>query len=170
MKLSVEKITKNIEEEVKQKIQHYAMHAEICEANKNDIDCILDIYERAWHSTTMPFHPISKSKLSRLLKNKNYLVLLAKIDAIDVAFIIVQIRGEKNDIGVIGILAVIPELHHKGLGTMLGMACWDYLKKREIKELRCQVYSDNKPSCTFLRSLGFEEIYDNERSKYLYAF
>ena len=170
MRLPVEKITKNFEEKLKNKIEHNILHAEIRKATKEDSDSIINMYNQAWHSTTMPFLPISKKKLVKLFNNPSYNILIAKVGSIDGAFAIIYLMGDNKEIGVIGALGVIPEFQHKGLGTILGMGCWDYFKRKEVTELRCAVHFDNKASYIFIRSLGFEEFHDKDGYRYVYTF
>ena len=170
MKLPVGKITKTFEDSLRKKIEHNVLDAEIREAKREDVESILNVYDQAWHSTTMPYVPITKNRLVRLFKNSDYNLLIAKVDEIDSAFAIIYLTGEEKEIGVIGILAVIPELQHKGLGTILGIAIWDYFIRKAVKELRCRVYFDNTASYTFLRRLGFEEDHEGEAHKYVYTF
>ncbi len=99
----------------------------------------------------------------------DYTFLIAKVGADDSAFAIIYLTGREEEIGVIGALGVVPELQRKGLGTILGIACWDYFIKKGVKELRCKVYYDNKVSFSFLNALGFEE-FQEERKMRLYKF
>jgi len=170
MKLPVVNITKRFEELLRDKVEHNVLGAEIREANSEDVESILNVYDQAWHSTTMPFVPITKKKLVSLLRNSNYIILIAKVDEIDSAFAIIYLTGDDKEIGVIGILAVVPEHQHRGLGTILGIAIWDYFIRKGVKELRCRVYFDNTASYTFLRRLGFEEDHEGETHKYVYTF
>jgi ribosomal protein S18 acetylase RimI-like enzyme len=170
MKLPVSKITKKFEETLRNKVEHNVLGAEIREAKKEDVDNILEIYDESWHSTTMPFVPITKKRLLNLLRNSDYTILIARVDDIDRAFAIIYLTGDDKDIGVIGVMAVDPEYQHKGLGTILGIAIWDHFIRKEVKELRCRVYFDNTPSYTFLRRLGFEEDHEDNGHKYAYAF
>ncbi|TFG30478.1 MAG: GNAT family N-acetyltransferase [Promethearchaeota archaeon] len=169
MRLPVEKISKPFEENIRNKIKQTGVNAEIRKATKEDIDSILFMYDRAWHSTTMPFQPIPRSRLLILLKDPNYEILIVKIDSVDSAFAIIYITGEEKEIGVIGVLGVVPEGQRKGLGTILGVACWDYFKEKKVKELRCRVYLDNKASYIFMRRLGFEEFRETDTYKYIYT-
>jgi hypothetical protein len=41
---------------------------------------------------------------------------------------------------------------------VLGMAAWNHFKKLGVKELRCEVYRDNKASYDFISSLGFKKF------------
>ena len=157
LRLSVKKITKEFEEMLKDKIEHNIISAEIRKGVEEDVDSIIKLYDQAWHSTTMPFHNLSKKKLLKLLKDSDTLILIAKVNSIDKGFAIIYLIGDNNKIGVIGALGVVPELQRKGLGTRLGMAIWDYFKEKEVIELKCTVYEDNKGSYSFITALGFEE-------------
>lgn len=53
MRLPVEKITKDFEEMLRDKIAHNIIHADIREATKEDADIIINVYKRAWRSTIM---------------------------------------------------------------------------------------------------------------------
>ena len=170
LKLPIAKITKRFEEKLREKVSHNILGAEIREAKNEDVESILSIYDRSWHSTTMPFVPITGKRLLGVLKNENYEILIAKIDNIDSAFAIIYLTGDDKEVGVIGILAVIPELQHRGLGTIMGIAIWDYFISKGVKELRCRVYFDNTASYTFLRRLGFEEDLEGQPHRYQYVF
>ena len=170
MRLPVGKITETFEKRLRDKVAHNVLGAEIREATKEDIDNILNVYDQAWHSTTMPFVAITRKRFLSLLRNSDYNILLAKVDEIDSAFAIIYLTGDNKEIGVIGILAVVPELQQRGLGTILGIAIWDYFIRKGVKELRCRVYFDNKASYTFLRRLGFEEFHEDGKYKYIYTF
>jgi ribosomal protein S18 acetylase RimI-like enzyme len=171
LRLPVDKITGDFESKLRAKVANNVLGVEIREATKDDIESILDIYDRSWHSTTMPFVEITKRKIISLLKNSNYSILIGQVNKKDCAFAINYVAGENQEIGVIGILAVVPELQHKGLGTIIGVSCWDYFKDiKSVSELRCRVYFDNKASYIFLRRLGFEEFKEDETYKYIYTF
>ncbi len=170
MKLPIAKITKRFEEKLREQVSHNILGAEIREATSEDVESILSIYEKSWHSTTMPFVPITSKRILSLLKNMNYEILIAKVDNIDSAFAIIYLTGDDNEVGVIGILAVSPELQHRGLGTIMGIAIWDYFISKGVKELRCRVYFDNTASYTFLRRLGFEEDFEGQAHSYQYVF
>ncbi len=159
LRLPVENITKEFEDMLRGKIENNILKAEIREATKDDADSLIKLHDKAWHSTTMPYHLMSKKKLLELLKDPEYVFLIANIDSTDGAFAIIYLTGADNKIGVIGALGVIPEFQHKGLGTILGIASWDYFtKSKGVTELRCKVHFDNKVSFSFIKALGFEEI------------
>jgi ribosomal protein S18 acetylase RimI-like enzyme len=83
-------------------------------------------------------------------------ILIAKVYGADAGFAILDFEGPNQEYGIIAGLGVIPRFQRKGLGTVLGMASWEYFKKKGVKELRCEVYKDNTVSYNFISSLGFE--------------
>lgn len=157
LRLSVKNITKEFEKTLKNKIENSIRSSEMRKAKKEDADSIINLFNQAWHSTTMPFNNLSKNKVKKLLENSDTLILIAKVNSVDKGFAILHLTGDNNEIGVISALGVVPEFQHKGLGTILGMACWDYFKEKEVLELKCMVYEDNKVSHSFITNLGFEE-------------
>lgn len=158
MILPVNKITKELEESLKTKIEHNILHAQVREAFIEDIETIYDIYNQAWHSSPMPFRQVKKETFLKILEQPNTLFLIAKIGSKDGGFILIHFEGEKNEFGVINGLAILPKFQHKGLATTLAMATWNYFKNRNVKELRCQIHKDNNIIYSFIKSLGFEEL------------
>jgi ribosomal protein S18 acetylase RimI-like enzyme len=161
MRLPVNEITKEFEDNLKNKIEHNIIHAKIREAKPEDLETIVEMHDKSWKSTPMPYHQLNKEKILKLFDDPEIVFLLASVDSVDSGFIVLYFTGNKNEIGVIAGLGIIPELQRKGLGTILGMAAWDYFKKTNVKELRCKVYKDNKISYDFIKGLGFKE-YDRD--------
>ena len=158
MRLPVSRITKEFEDSLKEKIEHNIIHAEIREATKQDIERIFKIYNKAWKSTSMPFRQVNQETFRKFQKHFNTIFLIASVDSIDGGFILIHFEGKNHDIGVINGLGVLPQFQHKGLGTTLAMAAWNYFKERGVKELRCEVHRDNKIPYAFIKGLGFEEL------------
>ncbi|MFW9783267.1 MAG: GNAT family N-acetyltransferase [Candidatus Heimdallarchaeota archaeon] len=159
MKLPVEKITKSFEERLKNRIEHNIIQAKIREATEADLDILKFIYNRSWLTSNTPFRPITKTDLSTILSHPDTLFLIAKVYGIDAAFVLLDFEGENKEYAVIAALAVIPRFQRRGVGTILGMAAWNYLKENfdNVKELRCEVYKDNKKSYAFIKGIGFED-------------
>ncbi len=158
MRLPVEKITQEFEDSLKEKIEHSVVHAEMREATKGDSEKIFKIYGKAWQSTSMPFRQVSQETFLKFQKHFNTIFLIARVDSIDGGFILIHFEGKNNDIGVINGLGVLPQFQHKGLGTTLAIAAWNYFKERGVRELRCEVHKDNKIPYAFIKGLGFEEM------------
>lgn len=163
MKLPVEKITNEFENKLKEKIEHNIIQAKIREATTTNLDSLKYIYNRAWLTSNTPFRPITKTDLKKILEYPETVFLIAKVYGSDAAFLLLDFEGENKEFAIIAALAVIPRFQRKGLGSVLGMASWQYLKEKypNVKEIRCEVYKDNNVSYSFIKGIGFEE-YDKK--------
>ncbi len=159
MKLPVEKITNEFENKLKEKIEHNIIHAKIREATNADLDSLKYIYNRAWLTSNTPFRPITKTDLKKILEYPETVFLIAKVYGSDAAFLLLDFEGENKEFAIITALAVIPRFQRKGLGSVLGMTSWQYIKEKypNVKEIRCEVYKDNSVSYSFIKGIGFEE-------------
>ena len=163
MRLPVDKITTQFETKLKEKIEHTIVKANIREATNEDLDSLKYIYNRAWLTSNTPFRPITKTDLKKILEYPETVFLIGKIYGTDAAFLLLDFEGENKEFAIIAALAVIPRFQRRGVGTILGMASWQYLKEHfpNVKEVRCEVYKDNKVSYSFIKGIGFEE-YDTK--------
>jgi len=159
MRLPVEKITEGFENGLKDKIEHNIIKAKIREATKEDLDTLKNIYNRAWLTSNTPFRPITKTDLKKILEYPETVFLIGKVYGMDAAFLLLDFEGENKEFAIIAALAVIPRFQRRGVGTILGMASWQYLKEHypNVKEIRCEVYKENKVSYSFIKGIGFEE-------------
>ena len=158
MRLPVEKITPEFEAQMKQKIEHNIYQAQIREATEKDLNIVVDIYNKSWLTSNTPFRPIEKETLKKIFVDPDTVFLIARVFGIDSAFVILDFEGKDKEYGVIAGLGVIPKFQRKGLGSVLGLATWDYFKKKGVKELRCEVYKSNNASTNFIEALRFEEF------------
>jgi len=160
MKLPVEKITNEFEGKLKDKIEHNIIKAKIRKATETDLETLKNIYNSAWLLSNTPYRPITKTDLKKILDYPDTVFLIAKVYGIDAAFVLLDFEGENNEIAVIAALAVIPRFQRKGVGTIIGMAAWNFLKENysNVKEVRAEVYKDNKVSYSFIKGIGFEEF------------
>jgi len=158
MKLPLSKITPEFESKIKERVEHNFLQAKIREATQEDLESVINIHNRAWLTAHTPFSPLSFETLNTIYHHPDTVILVAKVYGIDAGFIILDFEGPNNEYGVIAGLGIIPRFQRRGLGKILGVAAWTYLKERNIKELRCEVYIDNKASYNFIRSIGFEEF------------
>ena len=159
MRLPVEKITKEFEDKLTDKIEHNIIQEKIRKATKEDLNTLKNIYNRAWLTSNTPYRPITKTDLLTILEHPDTVFLIGKIYGIDAAFVLLDFEGENKEYAIIAALAVIPRFHRRGVGTILGMAAWNYLKEHShhVKELRCEIYKDNVVSYAFIKGIGFEE-------------
>ncbi|MFW9898452.1 MAG: GNAT family N-acetyltransferase [Candidatus Thorarchaeota archaeon] len=161
MKLPVNRITKKFADSLKAKIQHNFIHADIREAIEADLESIMNLYNKAWLTVNIPFRSITIDTLIKIFEDPDTVFLIAKVDGIDAGFVILDFEGNNNELGIIEALGVIPAFQRKGLGTILGLAAWNYFKEKDVKELRCEVYKDNDISIKFIKWIGFEEFGKN---------
>jgi ribosomal protein S18 acetylase RimI-like enzyme len=159
MRLSVDKITNEFEEKLKDKIEQNIIKAIIREAKKEDLDSLKNIYNRSWLTSNTPFRPITKTDLLKILEHPDTVFLIAKVYGIDAAFVLLDFEGDDKEIAVIAALAVIPRFQRRGLGKILGVYIWNFLKQNynNVDEIRAEVYQDNKVSYAFIKGIGFEE-------------
>ncbi len=156
--MDVNKITEEFENYLKKKIDHSILHAEVRKATMEDIESIFRIYNKTWRSSPMPFRQVNREAFIKLFKQPYTIFLIANVESVDGGFILIHLEGDKNELGIINGFATLPEFQHKGLGTTLAMAAWNYFKERGVKELRCEVHKDNNITYSFIKSLGFEEV------------
>ena len=157
MRLPVEKITDEFENSLKETIEKKIIHANIREGTKEDLESVMDVYNRSWLTSNTPFRPITVESLITVYDDPDTVFLIAKVYGRDSGFVILDYEGENKQYGIIAGLGILPRFQRKGLGTVLGMASWNYFKEKGVKELRCEVYKDNVASTAFIRELGFEE-------------
>jgi len=160
MRLPINKITIRFEKNLKEKIDSALRNIKIRKATKSDANIFINLHKDIWTSTQMPYKPFSREIVIKLIEDPKVVFLIANLNDQDVGFGIVHYAGEKNQIGVISALGVIPELQRRGFGTILGLEIWNYFKKKGINELRCRVSKDNDKAYNFIKSLGFEELDD----------
>ena len=164
MKLPVSDITSEFEENLTKKVKSNILRAKIREANEEDLPSIKYLYDRSWLTSQTPFSAISVSSLKTIWEYPETIILIAKVYGSDAGFAILDCEGENQEIGVIAGMGIIPRFQRKSLGTVIGMAAWNYFKKKGIKELRCEVYKGNTVSYQFIKSIGFKE-YDKKTYK-----
>ena len=164
MKLPVSDITSELEAKLSKKVKSNILRAKIREANEEDLPSVKYLYDRSWLTSQTPFSAISVSSLKTIWEYPETIILIAKVYGSDAGFAILDCEGENQEIGVIAGMGIIPRFQRKGLGTVIGMAAWNYFKKKGIKELRCEVYKGNTVSYQFIKSIGFKE-YDKKTYK-----
>ena len=157
MRLPVEKITQEFEDSLKETIEKKIIRAKIREGTEEDLETVMEVYNKSWLTSNTPFRPITFKSLKTIYDDPDTVFFIAKVHGVDAGFVILDYEGENNQYGVIAGLGILPRFQRKGLGTVLGMASWDYFKKKGVEELRCEVYKDNNASSSFIRDLGFEE-------------
>lgn len=157
MRLPVSNITPELEQELSLKVEKNILKAKIREAGERDLESVMFIHNRAWMTSNEPFSPIDLQSLKTINSYPETVILVAKVYGTDAGFAILDLEGQEKEFGIICGLGVLPRFQNKGLGTVIGMESWKYFKRKGVKELRCEVYRDNKVSYNFIKSLGFEQ-------------
>ncbi len=157
MKLPVSAITPEVEENLRKKVEHNILHAKIREANIEDLESVMYLYNRSWLVSSTPFRAITEETLRIIYEYPDTLFLIAKAYGSDGAFVILDYEGSSKEYGIIAGLGVLPRFQRKGLGTVIGLAAWNHFKEKGVKELRCEVYKENEVSYDFIKSIGFVE-------------
>ena len=159
MSLPVEEITKDFEDSLKEKIDRNIINAKMRIGTESDLESLMNVYNKSWLTSNTPFRPITTKSLKIILDDPDTTLLIAKVYGQDSGFVLLDFEGENKEYGVIAGLGIVPKFQRRGLGTILGMAAWSFFKeKKNIKELRCEVYEDNKVSYAFINGLGFKEF------------
>ena len=158
MRLPIEKLTREFENTLSEKIERNIYRANIRKAERKDLSIITDIYNKSWLTSSTPFRSINKETIKKIFNDQKTVFLIASVYNEDSGFVILDFEGEHNEYGVIAGLGVLPRFQGKGLGTILGLASWNYFKEKGLKELRCEVYKDNQKSFNFIKGLKFEEF------------
>jgi ribosomal protein S18 acetylase RimI-like enzyme len=157
MRLPIEKITPEFEKKIKESVDRNILHAKIRKANLEDLESVKNIYNRAWLSSNEPYSPITFDALKDIYNYQDTVIFIAKVYGTDAGFIILDREGPNKEYGVICGLGVDLRHQRKGLGTVLGYHAYHFFKKQGVKELRCEVYSENTASQFFIKGLGFEQ-------------
>lgn len=129
----------------------------IRKATKDDITIINDIYNKSWKESHLPMKEVTEELFTEIYEDSDTRFLIATFDGNPVGFILMEFSKTDKEIGLISGLAILPEYQNRGFGKYLALATWNFFKKQDIKELRCEVYQENERALKFIKSLGFEE-------------
>ncbi len=157
MRMPLEKITPEYEAKLKEKVEKHVVQAKIREAKEEDLDRIVYIHNRSFMTSGENFMPLTIDAMRELFNLPDVKIFIGKVYGMDSAFVILDFEGPNKEYGVIAGMGVLPEYQKKGLGKVLGIAAWNYFRQKNVKELRCEVFFNNKTSYYFIKSLGFEE-------------
>ena len=156
--MPIDKITEEYVNSILKKIEKIQFQPKIYRAKEEDLEDIANLYHRSWLTSNVPFRRISMEDFYRIYEDSNMQFLVAKLHGMHVGFVILDLEGENLENGVIVALGIKPRYQRKGIGTILGYAAWNHFKKKNVKELRCEIHVRNERSLNFIQSLGFEEF------------
>ncbi|QEE16535.2 GNAT family N-acetyltransferase [Promethearchaeum syntrophicum] len=159
MKLNIENLPKEF---LKELDEFRVSGISIRECDEDCLPIFVKLYNRSFMLGSDPYSPATEEQFRVILKDETTVVLIGSKSGEDVGFIIIDIFSEnesdERDIGVIAGLGTDPRWQRQGIGRYLGIASWDYFRKKfNLKELRCEVYEKNLPSYNLIKSLHFEE-------------
>ena len=154
MKLPISNITERFEESLKKSIEQNIIQAYIRVATVDDLASVMNLYNKSWLTSNTPFRPIQIESLKAILGDPDSKFLIARVYGKNAGFAILDFDEE---IAVIAGMGVLPRFQRRGLGKILGLAIWNYLKEKNIQVLECEVYNDNQASYAFIKGLGFKE-------------
>ncbi|MBN1213977.1 MAG: GNAT family N-acetyltransferase [Candidatus Lokiarchaeota archaeon] len=158
LKLDVNKITPEFIDKIKEKVNKNILSAKIRIASFEDLKSVLMIHNRAWLTSNEPFRPIDFESLKKIFQYPNTIMFIANVYGTDAGFILLDFEDKEKKIGIIAGLGVIPRFQRKGLGTILSTRAWNYFQEKEVIQLKCEVFENNKISLGFIKSLGFKEF------------
>ncbi len=166
MKLSFGELTPEQEKKYNEILKLNLLKAKIYEASDIDIEVLVNLYNKSWMTSNIPYRRIKAETMMSLYHNPEIIILIAKFYGIPAGFIILDFEGEKDHYASILALGILPRFQHRGLGRFLGLNAWKYFTQRDIRELRSEVYVYNTISYKFNQAMGFKEIdvktYTNE--------
>lgn len=155
MRASAELINERFEKDLQKRI---AKQVSIRIATLDDIPKLVDMYNRAFLTANDPYAPMNEENMRLIYNYHNTKILIGSIYGIDAGFVIIDYEGKNKEIGIIAGLGTLPEWQKRGIGSTIGIASWEYFKKENVKELRCEVYSKNYASYRLIKGMGFEEV------------
>jgi GNAT superfamily N-acetyltransferase len=164
MQASADLINQRYENDFQQRI---TKQVSIRVATYQDIPKLVDMYNRAFLTANDPYAPMTEENMELIFNYHNTVILIGSIYGSDAGFVIIDFEGKNKEKGIIAGLGTLPEWQKRGIGTTIGIASWEYFKKKNVKELHCEVYSKNYASYRLIKGMGFHEIgvkfYDIQR-------
>jgi len=156
MRLPTNKITQAYIDNLKSLIEQEETKIEIKEAKKKDLDSILYLHNRIWDDSHILFVPIDKVTIEILFDYPETKILIASKNREDIGYIIIDYDGPDRQYGMIDGMGILPKFQGKTIGRILCLSAWNYIKKLNTQEIRCEVFIENKKCFQFLKFLGFE--------------
>ncbi|TFF91904.1 MAG: N-acetyltransferase [Promethearchaeota archaeon] len=155
--LSISKAKEIAVNKLEKYIKSHRTDVKIREAEKKDIAKINQIYHESWNASHLPMKEVTEDLFMEIFEDDDTKFIIAELDSKDVGFILVEFNKLNKEIGLISGLGIVPEYQGRGLGKYLAFEAWNFFRDKGIKELRCEVYKENKVAISFIKSLGFEE-------------
>jgi len=139
----------------------------IREATQGDIDTLLE-FEQALINAERNFDPTLKSEttyydLNAMLIDDNIKLLVAEWNTRIIGSGYARIEKSKHFLqhschAYLGFMFVLPEFRGKGINTKLMGSLRQWAQRREVTELRLDVYSDNVSALKAYEKIGFSKL------------
>src|SRR6478672_9863060 len=139
----------------------------IRDAVQSDIDTLLK-FEQALINVERPFDPTLKSEttyydLNAMLIDDNVNLLVAEWNNRIIGSGYARIEKSKHYLqhsrhAYLGFMFVLPEFRGKGINTKLIDSLKQWAQRREITELRLEVYSENTSALKAYEKFGFSKL------------
>jgi hypothetical protein len=140
MVLPLNIITKEAENSLRENVEQNILRAKIREVKVNDLEIFINLYNKTWLTSHEPFRALGIDDIKNLYNDPNLTIFIASVYGIDAGFMILDFEGSKKEYGIIVAMGVIPRFQRRGLGKIMALAAWELFKKRDIIELRSEVY------------------------------
>ncbi len=115
------------------------------------LEDLVHVFNRSMLTAPDPYQPIAIEEARRLPMESTF---IAYLGSKPVGFIICTLEGKT---GVIAGIGVDPAYQRRGIATALALAATEYLARKGVERVVCEVYEGNKPSLSFIRGFGFRE-------------
>lgn len=127
----------------------------------DDLQNKLAIYERPFTPTIKKDGKIRYYDIEKLIASDKTLLLVAEDDSNLVGCCFGEIRNNEDwsankYYGYIGLMFTEEKYRNKGIGKSLIDKILEWLKEKEIKDIRLKVYDKNIKAVDFYKRLGFE--------------
>ena len=158
MKLSIDEMTPQFEKKLNEELKLNPLKAKVREATERDIGALVDLYNKSWMTSNTPFSRITIETMKSLYNDPDIVILIGRVYGIDAGFMILDFAGVEDHYGRVLAIGILPRFQHKGLGKFLGYNAWNYVKQKDIRELRSEVYLENTVSYKFIKAMEFEVV------------
>lgn len=162
MQLPMEKMSEEKLKEMDQKTGIIKSSFKTQIASEEKIPALKDLYNTCFFQAPDPYRPVTIDDMKEIYERCT--IIIGRLYGMDVGFIVLKLEQSKNDdggtdkVGVVCGIAVHPRHRQKGIATALGIAAYDFLSKRNLDYLECEVFEENEPSLSFITWVGFRPV------------
>jgi len=115
------------------------------------LEDLVYVFNRSMLAAPDPYQPITLEEARKFPMESTFIAYLGERP---VGFIVCTLEGRT---GVIAGIGVDPAYRRRRIATALALKATEYLAENGVEKVVCEVYEENKPSLSFIRSFGFKE-------------